>query len=301
MANCNSGVLENQKAAPQPWLCYVAFNLPHDPRVAGSDFHRRYDPAKLPLPTNFLPQHPFNNGELVIRDEQLLPWPRTAEALRKELADYYACVSFVDVQVGRIFAALRAAGAEENTLIVFASDHGLALGSHGLLGKQNLYEHSMRAPLIMAGPSIPATRKSDAFCYLADIFPTLGELAGVPAPAGSEGISLAPVIAGTATKVRDAIFTAYTKVQRAARDERWKLIVYPQINKTQLFDLQKDPDEISDLSKDPEARPQIERLKRLLEDWQAKVGDPLPLTTAHPQPEAFEFPKRRAAAELKEK
>ena len=203
-----------------PFLCYVAFNLPHDPRVAPPDYHARYNADRPALPANFLPRHPFNNGELVIRDEELAPWPRTAEVVRQHLADYYAAIEFLDAQIGRILEALEASGQSENTLIVFAADHGLAIGSHGLFGKQNLYEHSMRAPLIIAGPGIPRGRRSDALSYLLDIFPTLGDLAGVPAPEGSEGLSLAPVLAGKRRTVRDSIFTAYRDVQRAVRDER---------------------------------------------------------------------------------
>ncbi len=109
----------------------------------------------------------------------------------------------------------------------------------------------MRAPLIIAGPGIPRGRQVDAMSYLLDIFPTLGDLAGVPAPEGNEGRSLAPILAGNQRTGRDSIFTAYGRVQRAVRDDRWKLIVYPQINKTQLFDLANDPAERVDLANDP--------------------------------------------------
>src|SRR5262249_3171610 len=156
------------------------------------EYHARYDPAKLPLPNNFLPVHPFNSGDLTTRDERLAPWPRTPEIVRQHLADYYSSITFVDAQVGRILAALKESGQYDNTLIVFTSDHGLAIGSHGLVGKQNLYDHSMHSPLIMAGPGIASGKKSDALCYLLDLFPTLGELCSVAGPEGSEGKSLAP-------------------------------------------------------------------------------------------------------------
>ncbi len=293
-ADCAVDFVRAQKGAAKPWLCYVAFNLPHDPRIASPASHAAYDPAELSIPPNFLPQHPFNNGELTIRDEALLPWPRTAAAVCKELADYYACVSFVDEQVGRILEALRSIGQEENTIVVYSSDHGLAIGSHGLMGKQNLYDHSMHAPLIFAGPGVPRGKKSDAMCYLLDIFPTLGELVGVSAPKESEGLSLAPVLGGKAEKIRDTIFTAYANVQRAVRDERWKLILYPQIDKQQLFDLQKDPAETSDLAGDVANAPEMDRLRALLEDWQKKLGDGQALRVPHPQPEAFDFEKANA-------
>lgn len=278
-----------------PFLCYVAFNAPHDPRKAPPSYHTRYSADPPPLPANYLPQHPFNNGALVLRDEELAPWPRTPEVVRQHLADYYASIEFLDAQVGRILDALEASGQAEKTLVVFTSDHGLAIGSHGLFGKQNLYDDSMHSPLVFAGPGVPPGARRDALCYLLDIFPTLGELAGVAPPEGSEGLSLAPVIAGRRQAVRDSIFTAYTKVQRAVRDDRWKIIVYPRINKTQLFDLQADPNEMHDLAKTAEHSAEVSRLTALLRDWQRRLGDSLPLSTTHPQPEAFDFSQVKAA------
>ncbi len=282
--------LQRQKGA-SPFLCYVAFNAPHDPRIAPPPFHEKYRAALPPLPANFLPQHPFNNGELVIRDEQLAPWPRSPELVRQHLADYYASIEHLDSQIGRILAALDASGQAEKTLIVFASDHGLAIGSHGLFGKQNLYDHSMHAPLIIAGPGVPRGKKSDALCYLLDIFPSLGALAGIAPPEGSEGRSLAPLLAGGTEPPRDVLLTAYMKVQRAIRDDRWKLIVYPLVNKTQLFDLRADPAELRDLAGDPQHVGEVQRLTARLQAEQKLVDDPLPLTTADPQPLEFDFSK----------
>jgi arylsulfatase A-like enzyme len=279
----------------KPFLAYVAFNAPHDPRIAPKEYHDRYNAAKPPLPENFLPQHPFNNGNMAGRDEELAPWPRTPDIVRQHLADYYASITFLDVQVGRVLDALKASGQYENTIVVFASDHGLAIGSHGLFGKQNIYDHSMHAPLLMTGPGIPKGKRADALCYLLDIFPTLGDLAGVTAPEGSEGKSLAPVLRGTATKVRDSIFTAYTKVQRAVRDDRWKVLVYPRINRTQLFDLANDPFEMKDLSADSSQEAEIKRLTALLEASQRDCGDKLPLKTENPDLPEFDFTKVKPA------
>src|SRR6185295_12363812 len=125
-----------------------------------------------PLPPDFLPQHPFDNGEMTVRDEKLAPWPRTPENIRSQLADYYALITFMDLQIGRILAALDKSGAAQDTIVVFSSDQGLALGSHGLMGKQNLYESGMKVPLIFAGPGIPKGQ-ADALVYLHDIYPTV--------------------------------------------------------------------------------------------------------------------------------
>jgi arylsulfatase A-like enzyme len=263
----------------RPFLCYVAFNAPHDPRVAPPTYHTAYRADPPAVPRNFLPQHPFDNGDLMVRDEQLLPTPRDEAAVRNEIGDYYAAIAFLDEQIGRILTALEASGQAANTVVVFSSDHGLALGSHGLLGKQNLYEHSMRAPLVFAGPGIPAGQRNAALCHLHDIFPTLGDLAGVPPPAGNEGASLAAVLRGRATSARPLIGTAYRKVQRAITDGRWKLIAYPQVPRVQLFDLAADPDERQDLAGDPANAARLVALVTALQGWQRMHGDPLPPIT----------------------
>ena len=270
--------LDAQSAA-KPFLCYVSFTAPHDPRVAPGEFHAAYRSDLPPVPANFLARHPFDNGEMTVRDEKLLSTPREELAVRGEIADYYAAITFMDQQIGRILAALEASGQVGNTIIVFSSDHGLALGSHGLLGKQNLYEHSMRAPLLISGPGLPAGRRTPALCHLHDIFPTLGDLAGVPAPPGNEGRSLRPVLSGQANAGRAFIGTAYRKVQRAITDGRWKLIAYPKVPRVQLFDLQNDPDERHDLGGDPAQAERLSVLVSALVTWQREHDDPLPAIT----------------------
>jgi arylsulfatase A-like enzyme len=126
---------------------------------------------------------------------------------------------------------------------------------------------------------------------LLDIFPTLGELAGVKAPDGNEGKSLVPLMTGKEAIARDSIFLAYLKVQRAVRDDRWKLIAYPQINHRQLFDLKNDPHEVKDLASNPEYGREIERLTGLLQRRQRDLGDTQPLTTPMPAPKSFDFSK----------
>lgn len=276
--------IQSQKGET-PWLCYVAFNAPHDPRIAPKEFHARYADNKPPLPANFLPEHPFDNGELVIRDEKLAPIPRPESDVRQHLADYYACITYVDNQIGRILETLKAFGQYENTIIVFSSDHGLAIGSHGLMGKQNLYEHSMGAPLIFSGPGIPKDKRSDAFCYLLDIFPTLGELAGVSGPDENEGRSLAPVITGKSTAARPHILTAYRQMQRAVNDGRWKLITYDVGGKqtVQLFDLSNDPNEKNNAAEKPEHAADLARMKALLSQVRAEFGDDGSKTGAKPK------------------
>jgi arylsulfatase A-like enzyme len=283
--------LATQRERAEPFLCYVSFNLPHDPRVAPKSFHDAQNPAKPPVPPNFLPVHPFNNGELVIRDERLAPWPRTEAVVRQHLADYYAAVSFVDLQVGRILSALKESGKLENTIVVFTSDHGLAIGSHGLMGKQNVYDHSMRSPLIIAGPGVAQGKTTDAMCYLFDLFPTLADLAGVKGPDCPDAVRLRDLLTGKTSTARPAILTGYRDVQRAVRDDRWKLIVYPKINKVQLFDLQADPHETKDLSADVAHEAELSRMMALLKSQQQSFGDGTALRSDKPLPAEFDFSK----------
>ncbi len=260
----------------RPFCMYLAFEGPHDPRVAAPHYLQLYERDRLPLPENYLPQHPFDNGELKIRDEALEAWPRTPEAIRRHLHEYYACISSIDGHIGRLLQTLQERGELEKTLIIFTSDNGLAIGSHGLMGKQNLYEDGMKVPLLFHGPGIPQGQSS-ALVYLLDIYPTLCELAGTPIPAEVDGKSLAPIMRGQSQSVRDTLFLSYRDVQRAVRDERWKLIVYPQVNVLQLFDLQEDPYEVHDVKDKPEHAERIQSMLAELCRWQSVVGDRLPL------------------------
>jgi arylsulfatase A-like enzyme len=258
----------------QPFVMYVAFTVPHDPRVPPPAYARRYAPRTLPVPPNFMHNPPFDNGEMDVRDEHLLPRPLTRAALKRELAAYYAMITHLDAQIGRILRTLRETGLAENTIIVYAGDNGLALGSNGLLGKQNLYEHSLRVPLILAGPGIPAG-ESGALCYLYDLYPTFCELTGLSSPATVQGKSLLPVIRGEQASVRDSIFCAYRDSQRMVCNETWKLIVYPKIGRQQFFNLGSDPDELRDLSAGADYHDRITDMMQQLLVLQRQAGDPL--------------------------
>ncbi len=275
---------------PAPFFAYLPFDGPHDPHIVPDDFPVRYDPEKIPLPANFLPRHPFDNGEMVIRDEKLLPWPRTSADVRQMLADYYRYVSYLDLLIGRVLDTLDASPAAKNTIIVFTADSGVARGSHGLIGKQNLYEHSMRVPLVIAGPGIAANRRTTAMCYLYDVLPTLGALAGVPGPKTSEGLDFSPTLRDPTQPARPALLFAYQQVQRARRDERYKLIRYPQVDRTQLFDLVADPDERTDLSARPEHAARVAAMTAALAAEMKRLGDSAPLTIAAPRPAAWSPP-----------
>ncbi len=263
------GFLGSRKAGDAPFLLYTPFTSPHDPRTAPKRFAEMYSPDKVSLPKNFLPQHPFDNGELKVRDELLAPFPRTPEVIRRHLADYYSMVSEVDFQIGRILDAVEKTGQADRTIVVFAGDNGLAVGQHGLMGKQNVYEHSVRVPMIVAGPGVAKNVRNDSLVYIHDIFPTVCRLAGMPVPSTVEGQDLIQA------KPRSSVFYGYRDFMRGVRKNDWKLIVTLAGGKRteQLFDLKKDPMEMTNLaSKHPE---RVSQLLAELQLWQKKTDDVL--------------------------
>jgi hypothetical protein len=223
-----------------------------------------------------MPAHPFDNGEMYVRDENLAPFPRTPEIVQEHIAAYYAMITHLDAQIGRVLDALEKTGRAKDTLVFFAGDNGLAVGQHGLLGKQNLYEHSVRVPLIISGPGIPENVRSDALCYLLDLYPTLCDILGLAIPETIEGKSLLPVLKNRKAKVRDSVFMAYRSFQRAVRtSDNWKLIKYNVrgVDTTQVFNLNEDPWEINNLVEDPASRTRLGDLTALLEDHMRKSDD----------------------------
>lgn len=267
----------NEHDGAQPFFLYVAYTAPHDPRTPPEAFANRYNRGDIEVPPNFLPRHPFDNGELEIRDEQLAPWPRTRERIRRELADYYGMITHMDAEIGRILDALEKSGRADNTIVVFASDNGLAVGQHGLLGKQNLYDHSVRVPMILRGPGIPVGNTVDALVYLHDLFPTLTDLAQLPTPDTVDTPSLVPLLQDADTaEQRQSVFAAYRDFQRMVRTDTHKLILYRVGDErhAQLFDLAQDPWETTNLYGAPEFDEIVAHLHDELAAWMQRADDP---------------------------
>lgn len=271
---------------PDPFFLYVAFTSPHDPRRPPKPYDQMYDPDEVSVPPNFLPSPAFDGGNGDERDEHLTWLPRSRQTVQREMAEYFGMISHLDAQVGRILSTLDETGRAQDTIVVYVSDHGLSVGQHGLLGKQNMYDHSLRIPMLMAGPGLPSGEQVDGLCTLADVFPTLCELSGTAAPTELDGHSLLPLVAGSAESVRDHVFGAYLDVQRMASDGRMKLISYSRTpegkgtDKTELFDLVSDPWETHDVSDDPAYGDHLARLATALADWQHGSGDPYAHQTA---------------------
>ena len=279
--------LNSQKNASNPFFCYVAFTVPHDPYSPELGYIGKYPDGSIPLPKNYQPFHPFQFDDLTVRDENLTGWPRKPEVIQMILSDYYALVTHLDSQIAKIIQTLKDNGQYENTIIVYAADNGIAVGSHGLLGKQSLYEHSMKVPLIIKGPGIPQGKEFDAFAYIHDLYPTLAELAGLPKREDVDGKSLAKVLSGEEKQVRESLFTAYRNTVRAVRDQKWKLIRYPERDFTQLFDLENDPEEMNNLAGDPRFESEKTKMMDLLLASQKEFGDTISLTAAVLKPMAY--------------
>ena len=257
-----------EKEDERPFLIYFGFSHPHDERNGTPELLERYgavnhtdrdtlppaDPNQPSVPVNYLPAHPFPEGHPKLRDEVAVPgvWNnRDEQTIRNEIGRQYACVENIDRQIGKVLAKLEAMGELENTYVIYAADHGMAIGRHGLQGKQNLYEHTWRVPYLVRGPGIVAGSRADGNIYLLDTLATLCDFAGIEAPDTNEGISFRPILEGRAFVVREVMFGVYcggTKPGvRSVRKGDWKLIQYDvmdgAVREQQLFNLAQNPNE----------------------------------------------------------
>ncbi len=279
LADDASLFLETSAKSQQPFFMYLAFNAPHDPRQAPREFVDKYSRGQIRIPENFLPEHPYMEAMGAgksLRDEKLAPWPRTPEAVRLHRQEYYALITHMDEQIGKILAELERTGQAENTYIVMTADHGLACGQHGLLGKQSMYEHSLKAPLLVSGPGIPAGQRIETPVYIQDFVATALEWAGLPQPEHVEFKSLLPLIRGQRTEQYELIYGAYEmKKQRMVRRDNMKLIHYPAVDKYEMYDLSQDPHEVHDLSQSAEHADKLSDLQTDLKKIMQSMDDPM--------------------------
>lgn len=308
-----------ETAEEDPFLIFLGFSHPHDPRNGKPALLAKYgaenreqpptelNPDAPPLPVNYLPEHPFPHGHPDLRDEVAVEGvltDRSEATVRNEIGREYACTENIDQQIGRVLEKLSAMGELDNTYIFFTSDHGIAVGRHGLMGKQNLYEHTWRVPLLVRGPGIKAGSEASGFVYLMDLLPTMCDLAGIARPDGMEGISFRSVLAGEQDRVRDVLYGIYsggTKpgIRSVKTADGWKLTKFDvldgQLQRTQLFNLHDNPHELlmehqaasvatltklqptteqRDLADDPRWSEKRSELEALLLAEQDRWGDP---------------------------
>jgi arylsulfatase A-like enzyme len=274
------------KKDKRPFFMYVAFNAPHDPRQAPKEYVDKYPLSRIKVPKNYLAEYPYKEGMKSgknLRDEKLGPFPRTEHAVKVHRQEYYAIITHLDTQVGRILDSLEKSGQANNTYIFFSADHGLGVGHHGLFGKQNLYEHSTRVPFLAVGPGIKSGAKIDAPIYLQDIHATTLELAGAKQSDKVEFHSIMPLLRGKAKKhAYDAIYGAYLDAQRSVTMDGYKLILYPSLQKKRLYNIIEDPLEMKDLAHDPKQEKRIATLYARLLKLQKEMDDKVDLKIAFP-------------------
>ena len=265
-----------QSKESAPFMIYYGFSHPHDVRDGTPELLARYgatnhadknslpnlNPRQPTLPPNYLPKHPFDNSHLGVRDEVSVKgvWGNRDEAtIRNELGREFACSENIDIQIGRVLKQLEAMGELDNTYIIYTADHGMAIGRHGLQGKQNLYEHTWRVPFVIKGPDIPAGKRVVGNMYLLDVLATLCDLTGVKTPVTNEGKSLRPVLEGRQNILRETLYGVYCGGNkpgiRCVKQGDWKLLKYQtsdgQTKKTQLFNLKENPLELIAEHHDP--------------------------------------------------
>ena len=210
--------------------------------------------------------------------------PRTEHAIKVNRQEYYAIITHMDVQIGRIMDALEKSGLADNTYVFYSADHGLGVGHHGLLGKQNLYEHSTRVPFIVKGPGIPKAKQVEAPIYLQDVMATSLALAGVEKPKHVEFSDILPLARGESKKPPyKEIYGAYLNAQRSITVKDVKLIAYPDVPIIRVYNLGKDPDEKNDLASTDQGKETIGKLFPRLLKLQKKMGDKLDLTKSFPE------------------
>ncbi len=299
-----------KKQDKTPFFIYFGFSHPHDVRNGTPELLEKYgatnhrDKSSLPpanpkqpqLQDNYLSKHPFHHGHPELRDEERVRgvWKnRDEQTVRNELGREYACSENIDIQIGKVLKRLEEMGELDNTYIVYTSDHGIAIGRHGLMGKQNLYEHTWRVPFIIAGPEIPSGKRVEGNIYLSDVLPTLCDLAGIEIPNTVQGTSFKPVLEGQQKSIREIMYGVYsggTKPGiRTVKKGDWKLIKYDvldgEVRETQLFNLAKNPNEYlpehqksgdmeTNLAEDPKYTKKLAEMETLLLEQMITHGDP---------------------------
>ena len=300
-------------ADENPFFIYFGLSHPHDVRDGTPELLAKYGatnhtdknslPAanerQPPLPDNYLDGHPFHHGHLELRDEENVSgvWKnRDEQTVRNEIGREYACSENIDIQLNKVLRKLEAMGELDNTYIIYTSDHGIAVGRHGLMGKQNLYEHTWRVPLIVKGPGIKANQRVKGNIYLTDILPTLCDLADIDIPETVQGKSFKPVLMGEQDSIRDVMYGVYaggsTPGMRTVKKGDWKLIKYDvlegKVRETQLFNLAENPNEYialhgkssemqNNLAENSKYAAKLAEMENLLLEEMETYGDPFRL------------------------
>jgi len=267
----------------KPFFMYLSFNAPHDPRQSPKEFIDRYPLERIKLPEPFYARHPHDTAGLTPtrRDESLAPYPRTPYAVKVHRREYYALISHMDRQIGRILDALEQQKLKRDTWIIFTADHGLSCGHHGLMGKQNMFDHSVRVPFVIVGPGVRPQARIEEPIYVQDLMATCLDLAGDSRREGVEFQSLLPLLRGGKSR-HTSIYGAFMDTQRMVRQDGWKLILYPELDVQLLFNLNDDPQERHNVASEPQYAVRKRSLLAELHRWQQALDDKLEINPAAP-------------------
>jgi uncharacterized sulfatase len=256
----------------KPFFLAVGFHRPHMPLVAPAKYFDLYSFDDIKLPEE--PADDEADIPLPARNGAVPGYAITAtpEQRRAAIRAYLACVSYVDAQAGRVLDALKRLNLSDNTIIVFAADHGWHLGEHNLWHKRSLFEECARVPFLVVAPGAKAHgQKSKSLVELLDVFPTLCDLAGVPAPSNLQGKSLRPVLNDATVAIHDAAFTQARRGEnaefwgRTVRTDRWRCTEWDEgKNGIELYDHDADPHEYTNLAGRPEYGNVLNELRTLL-------------------------------------
>ena len=281
-----SAAIAHLKQLPKdkPFLLSVGFRLPHVPCFAPQKWFDLYPDATLimpPVKDDDRADTPAFSWYLHWKlPEPRLSWLKESKQWRPLVRAYLASVSQMDSQVGRVLAALKESGHEEDTVVVLWSDHGWHLGEKGISGKNTLWDRSTRVPLIFAGPrsfaAINANQKCTQPAELLDIYPTLIDLCGLPPREGLEGRSLVPQLKDAKASREQPAITTHNQGNHAIRTENWRYIRYAD-GSEELYDMAADPNEWTNLAADPK---HAERKKELAR-WLPKTDVPAAPGSAH--------------------
>jgi len=317
--------LQREAKSGRPFLLWLTPRNPHLPFTAPQRFKDIYKDVDIQLDPNWceapLMQSFFNQGgagDISFRDNRATVYPhasagatggppRTEAQMKEVIKAYYGDVSCLDEQIGTLVAQLKASGLYENTIIIYLSDNGYFLGNHGLGNKITMHEESVRVPMFIHSPLLPVKHaKSDALVSSLDVFPTILDFAGVPALAQFMGKSLRPILSDPSATVRDHVVSECVGPpekrlgtgHRMVRTDRFKYILSSS-NEEAFFDLQSDPYEMKNLIGETSQKDEIERHRKMLQEWMTSVGEKrLTLTeitdgNSQAKPERSTKPKER--------
>ena len=259
-----------RRHADEPFAIWVSFPGPHDPYDPPEELAGMYEDAPIPAPTGSRselaskPRAQTHAGAESLDNPmfQIDPTQASPAQYRRWRAHYYANISLIDEGIGKILAALSATGVLEKTLIIFTSDHGDALGDHGLAYKAFFYDAMVRVPLIIRGPGIASGHRSPALVSLLDLVPMMYRACGVAPPPTLQGIDISPLMSNPMGIIRDAVFSE-NMGREMVYDGRYKYAHYID-GDSELYDMSIDPGEESNLALDSAYQQELSRLRALL-------------------------------------